>query len=107
MRSSLIGLSAARQTPARRNRIASTAQILEFIVSGHCTPVQGIEKGRLFAPSRLYANVQVEIDLHPQDALHLLARQSADFLEHGAPSADHDGLLAIALHPDRGKDPRE
>src|ERR1017187_5225221 len=100
MRPSLTGLSAARQTLTARQSRMSEAQILEIIFTGHCTPVERIQKGRLFTPPRLHANVEVEIDLHAEQPLHFLARQRADFLEHRGPGADHDGLLAVALHAD-------
>ena len=48
--------------------------------------------------------MQVEIDFHAEQPLHLLARQRADLLEHGAPGSDDDGLLALALHADGGVD---
>src|SRR6185369_8081539 len=107
MRSSLTGLSAARQTLASMNRIASTAQILEFIFSGHCTPVESIQKVRVLPPPRLHPNVQVEIDLHPENPLHLLPRQGPDLFEHRALGPDYAGLLPVALHPHRAIDARQ
>jgi len=54
------GFFAARQTPASRSRTTRAPQILEIIFTGHCTPVQRIQEGGLFAPPRLHAHMQVE-----------------------------------------------
>src|ERR1035437_10347287 len=102
-----MGLSAARQTPASRSRTTRAPQILEIIFTGHCTPVQRVQQGGLLAPPRFHAHMQVEIDSHSEYPLHLLTRQRADLLEHGAPGPDDNSLLAIALHPDGGVDPRD
>src|SRR5579872_4080344 len=107
MRSSLMGLSAARQTLTSRNRTVRTALILFIIFSGHCTPVQGVEKGGLLAPPGLYAHMQVEIDLRFEELLHLLAGEGADLFEHRALGADDDGLLAVTLHADGSVNARE
>src|SRR3954467_7011623 len=100
MESSVTCLSAARQTPATSSRAMNMANNLTFIFTGHCTPVERIEVGRLFPPARLHSHVQVEIDLHAEDLLHLLPRQRADLLQHRALGPDHDRFLPVPLHPD-------
>src|SRR5881394_1810624 len=97
MESSVTGLSAARQTDARSSAARRAANNLTVIFTGHCTPVERVQKGRLFAPAGLYAHVEVEIDLHAEDLLHLLPGERADLLEHRALGADDDRLLPIAL----------
>src|ERR1039458_474153 len=79
----------ARQTAGIRNSARKTARRLCIIVSGHCTPVEGVDKAAVLAPVGLHANVQVQIDLQAEEALHLLARLGADLLQHGAAGADH------------------
>src|SRR5690348_8562017 len=71
--SSDIGLSAASATPRPSNSASRGAQTLFFIFSGHCTPVERIEEGGLLAPSGLHAHVQIEVHVHAEDPLHLLA----------------------------------
>src|SRR5471030_800415 len=88
--------------PAKR-----TVQSLEIIFTGHCTPVQRVEKGALFPPARFHAHMQIQIDLGPEEFFHFVAGQSADLFQHGAPGPDHDGLLPVALHPDGGIDARD
>src|ERR1022692_3250697 len=107
MASSETGLSAARQRPATRKSTNIPAQVLRIIFTRHCTPVQRIQKSGLLAPANLDPDMKVQINLHAEEALHFLARQSADFLEHGTLGSDHDGFLAGALHPDGGEDARE
>ena len=54
-------------------------------------------------------------DLHPQLQVHLAieqpfhgqARLAADLAQAGAPGTNDDGLLALALNPDRGMDPAQ
>src|SRR5579859_4681677 len=101
---SSVTTSFARQTPASIRAISSNAQILDFIFPGHCTPVEGVEEGRLFPPSGLHAHMQVEVDLDPEDAFHLLAGQRSDFFQCRSLGADHDRLLAGSLHTDCGED---
>lgn len=55
-------------------------------------------------PVLLDADEQLQVDLAAQEVLDLLARELADALEHRATLADHDALLAGALHHDLGVD---
>src|ERR1039457_2783065 len=81
MESSVITLgSFARQTACIRNSARKTANSLCIIFSGHCTPVEGVQKATVLAPVGLHANVQVQIDLQAEEALHLLAGLGADLL---------------------------
>src|SRR5438270_13547550 len=100
MESSVTCLSAARQTPATSNRATNMANNLTFIFTGHCTPVERVEEGRLLAPPRLHAHVQVEVDLHAEEFFHFFAGQRPDALQHRALRADYDGFLPVPLHPD-------
>src|SRR6516162_4437460 len=105
MESSVTGfLSAARHTAPARNSAIRAAISLRIVFTGHCTPVQRVQKRSLLAPSRLHAHVQVKIDLDAENPLHLLARQRPDALEHRAFSPDHDRLLPVPLDVDRGVD---
>src|SRR5262249_49974022 len=100
----ICGGSLARQTACIRNSARKAANILCIIFSGHCTPVESIEKGAVLAPVRLHANMQVQIDLQTEEALHLLTRQRADLLQHCPAGADHDGLLPFAFQMNGGVD---
>src|SRR6185312_7108606 len=55
-------------------------------------------------PAFAHLHPQLEEDLALEQALHVPARGRADGLELGAALADHDGLLAVALHPDHRVD---
>src|ERR1035438_9558041 len=83
----ICGGSLARQTACIRNSARKAAKSLCIVFSGHCTPVEGIEKAAVLPPVGLHANVQVQIDLEPEQALHFLAGQGADLLQHGAAGA--------------------
>src|SRR5277367_1370613 len=105
--SSVITLSAARQTPATSRNITSAATILGVIFTCHFTPVERIQKGGFFAPRRLHPHVQIEIDLHAEEGFHLLPRQRADTLQSRALRADHNGLLPGPFDADRCEDARQ
>src|SRR5450432_2524077 len=96
------GGSFARQTAASSRQASSSVQILVIIFFGHCTPVQRVEKGALFPPAGLHAHVKIDPD--PEQLFHFMAGRGADLLQHGAARADHDGLLAVAFHPNGGVD---
>src|ERR1700738_1536090 len=83
---------------------ASARTVLDIIFSGHCTPVQRVEKGAVLAPARFHAHVEVEEDLAFEDLLLSLARLSADLLQHLAAGPDDDALLPLALHADSSVD---
>src|SRR6185312_1958282 len=55
-------------------------------------------------PAFAHLHPQLEEDLALEQALHVPARGRADGLELGAALADHDGLLAVTLHPDHRVD---
>src|SRR5580704_1304307 len=96
--SSVMILSAARQTVANNKTVIRAAIILEIIFTGHCTPVERVEKSGLVAPARLHADMKVQIDTNAEELFHFHARQRADLFQHGRLGADDDGLLAVALH---------
>src|SRR5690348_3531174 len=97
-------LSAARQKPAIRNKAMRAAKNLFLIVTGHCTPVESIEKVGALPPVGLHPDVQIEVDLHAEKPLHLLASQGPDAFQHRSLGADHDSLLPVPLHMDGGVD---
>src|SRR5262249_48738684 len=103
---SVTGWSAARHSVTASNRATNARAILEIIFTGHCTPVERVEKGVFFPPAGLHADVKVEIDLHSKEMLHLDARRRADALQRGALRADDDALLASTFHADRRINPR-
>src|ERR1019366_1850749 len=74
----ICGGSLARQTACIRNSARKAAKCLCIVFSCHCTPVEGIEKAAVLPPVGLHANVQIQIDLEPEQALHFLAGQGAD-----------------------------
>src|ERR1035438_4777945 len=100
----ICGGSFAKQTACIRNSARKAANILCIIFSGHCTPVQGIEKAAILPPVGLHANVQVQIDLQPEQPFHFLAGLGADLLQHGAAGADHNRLLPVPLQVNGGVD---
>src|ERR1035438_2213035 len=87
--------------------MSKETNVLIFICSGHCTPVECREEARLLAPVRLHLDMQVEIDVAAEEALHLMARQRADILQHGAARANDNALLSAALDIDGGVDANE
>src|ERR1035438_2206022 len=100
----ICGGSFAGQTACIRNSARKAANSLCIVFSGHCTPVQGIQEAAVFAPVGLHANMQVQVDLETEQALHFLAGQGADLLQHGAAGANHNRLLPIALQVNGGID---
>src|SRR5450759_1308756 len=100
----ICGGSCARQTACNMNSARNAAKSLCIVFSGHCTPVEGIEKAAVLAPVGLHANVQVQIDLQAEQALHFLACLRADLLQHGTAGADDNRLLPIALQVNGGVD---
>src|ERR1700682_9848 len=75
-----------------------------FIFTGHCTPVERVEKGRLLTPVRPYFHVQIQKNLLAEKPLHLFARQCSHLLEPGSSGADDDALLSLFLHVNGRKD---
>src|SRR5438874_216679 len=103
MVSSVIGGgSFAKATVCRRRTASKANAILYIIFSGHCTPVESIEKGAIGAPSGLHVDVQIQIYLGIEEALHFMARLGADEFQHRAAGADDDCLLPLALQVNRG-----
>src|SRR5450432_2709644 len=98
------GGSFAGQMACSSRQASRSVQILVIIFSGHCTPVQRVQEGPLLPPAGLHAHVQVKIDFHSEPLFHFMAGQGADLLQHGAARANHDGLLAVAFHPNGGVD---
>src|SRR5262245_27197594 len=100
---SLCGLSAAAAGAAHTAANAKSAiQILNIVLTGHCTPVHGVEEGCFLTPSRLDFHVQVEEDLDSEEPFHLLAGERSDLFQHRASRPDNDSFLTFALHPDGG-----
>src|SRR5690348_11130636 len=72
---------------------------------GHSIRAAELLQHRLVVhPALAYLHPQLEKSLALEPALHVPARGRADGLELGPALADHDGLLAIALHPDHRVD---
>src|SRR4029078_6398060 len=87
------GFWAAIATDWKSIRAMSRTADLNVIFSGHCTPVQGVEKGSVRAPAGLHAHVQIQIDLTLEQFFHLMTRLCADLFEHGSANANHNRLL--------------
>src|SRR5664279_4123737 len=100
----ICGGSFAGQTASKRNSARNAAKNLCIVFSGHCTPVERIEKAAVLAPVGLHANVQIEVNLQAEQVLHFVAGLGADLLKHCPPGADHDRLLSVALQVDGGVD---
>src|SRR5947199_9690349 len=104
MESSLVFFSAARAAPkSARERIAQI-RTLRFIATGHCTPVQAIEKCFVLPPVGLRLDVQLEKDLLAEQRFHLFPRLGPYCFQHSALGADEDALLALLLHVNGGQD---
>src|SRR5215471_10166557 len=101
----ILGGSFATASTVSRKQASRTTAILLIIFSGHCTPVQSVEKGAVFAPPRFHLHVEIQEDLHVEQALHLLTCQSANLCQHGSAGAEYNPLLAFALHADGGVKP--
>src|SRR5580700_10418045 len=94
--------------PAARTKISSTeTNVLIFICSCHCTPVEGRQEGGLLAPAVLHLDMTDEIDMAAEEPLHFLARLGADIFQHGAARANDNALLAAALDVHGGVDADE
>src|SRR4051812_23921864 len=100
MVSSLAGVFSAA-TAAPKDNIAKI-NALRFIFSGHCTPVECIQERLTLAPVHSRLHLQLQENLFAEQALHLLARQRTNLLQHSASGADEDALLSLLLDVDGG-----
>src|SRR4030095_5096626 len=98
MESSLVFLSAPRAAPKSPRERRAQINTLRFILTGHCTPVQAIQKCLVLAPVRLSLDVQFEEDLLAEQLLHLFTRLGPDGFQHSALRADEYALLPLLLH---------
>src|SRR5689334_24031698 len=92
---------------SRYSRWCST-KVGSSVMRSRCTDslfhAELLERARVVGPILAHLHPQVEVQALAEPGVELLASFLTDALQTRTLRADHDGLLAFAVHPDDGVD---